>query len=171
MNPDIFLGDFERTDHTDALHAMLGRALIMATRFDSLCKAAAIQLELKTEASKSGDEDDRTSLLCAIAEKYRTLNSSIKALQLPKEASVLLFDANSARNAVAHDLAKGLTGCLDIKVDEAYLIREISELMFDLAYGDIVISKTISLLNGDPWPRADVISSYVERVIHWVVEK
>jgi len=171
MNPDIFLDDFERTDHTDTLHAMLGRALIMATRFDSMCKAAAIQLELKTEAAKSGDEEDRTSLLNAIAEKYRSLNSSIKDLQLPKEASVLLFDANSARNAVAHDLAKGLTGCLDLKVDEASLIQGVSELMFDLAYGDIVISQIISFLNGDPRPRPDVISSYVERVIHWVVEK
>lgn len=106
-----------------------------------------------------------------IADRHRSLNSSIKALELPKDVSVLLYDANAARNSVAHDLAKGLTGCLDLKVDEASLIQEVSELMFDLAYGDVVISRTISMLNGEPWPRPDIVSSHVERVIKWVVEK
>lgn len=84
---------------------------------------------------------------------------------------MVLHDANDARNSVAHDLAKGLVGCLDIKVDEATFIREVFELMFDLAYGDIVISHTICALNGDPPLVGELASSYVDRVIRWVVEK
>ena len=171
MSPDIFIADFERTENSDALHAMLGRALIVATRFDAMCKAASLQVDFRKEASILADDEYRSSLLRKIAEKHRSLNSGINALELPKDISVLLHDANAARNAVAHDLTKGLTGCLDTKIDEASLIREVSELMFDLAYGDVVISRTISMLNAEMLPRADFISSYVERVIRWVVDK
>ena len=33
--------DFERTENSDELHGIFGRALIIATRFDSMCVAAA----------------------------------------------------------------------------------------------------------------------------------
>ena len=59
MNPDIFLDDFERTEHSDALHGMLGRALIVATRFDAMCKAAALQVEFRKETVSLGDEKNR----------------------------------------------------------------------------------------------------------------
>lgn len=171
MNPDIFIDDFERTENSDALHAILGRALIVATRFDAMCKAAAVQVDFRKEASILADDEYKSILLKKIAEKHRSLNSSINALEFPKDISVLLYDANAARNAVAHDLTKGLTGCLDTKIDEASLVREVSELMFDITYGDVVISRTISMLNGEMLPRSEVISSYVERVTRWVVEK
>jgi hypothetical protein len=170
MNPDIFIDDFERTEHSDALHGVLGRALVIATRFDAMCKAAALQIEFRG-ATDLGDEEGRSLLLDRIAEKHRTLNSSIKVLGLPKDVSILLHDANRARNAVAHDLAKGLTGCLDTKIDGASLIEEVSELMFDIAYGDVVICQIIGQLNGESSPRADIVSTYVERVIRWVADE
>ena len=171
MNSDIFIDDFERTENSDALHAILGRALIIATRFDAMCKAAALHVNFRKGAFPLTNDEDRSMLLTKIAEKYRSLNSSIKALELPKDISVLLYNANAARNAVAHDLTKCLTGCLDTKIDEASLIQEASELMFDLAYGDVVISHTISMLNGETSLSVEVVSNYVERVIRWVVEK
>lgn len=171
MNADIFLDDFDRTENSDALHAIVGRALIIATRFDASCKAASLHNEFRKGSLNLRGEQDRSQLLNEIAEKHRSLNSSIKMLRLPKDVSALLYDANEARNSVAHDLAKGMTGCLDIKVDEASFIREVSELMFDLAYGDVIISHTIHTLNGDPSPVDESVSSYVERVTQWVVEK
>jgi hypothetical protein len=170
MNPSIFIDDFERTEHSDALHGVLGRALVIATRFDGMCKAAALQIEFRG-ATDLGDEEVRSLLLDKIAEKHRTLNSSIKALGLPKDVSILLHDANRARNVVAHDLAKGAYGCLDTKIDRASLIQEVSELMFDIAHGDVVVCQLIGKLNGEPSPRADVVSTYVERVIGWVVDE
>jgi hypothetical protein len=169
MNPGIFIDDFERTEHSDALHGVLGRALVIATRFDAMCKAAALQIEF-VGAADLGDEKGRSLLIDRIAEKHRTLNSSLKALGLPKDVSILLHDANRARNAVAHDLAKGLTGCLDTKIDVS-LIKEVSELMFDIAYGDVVICQLIGELNGEPSPRAEIVSTYVERVIRWVADE
>lgn len=171
MRPGIFIDDFRRTENSDALHAILGRALIVATRFDALCKAVALQVDFRKDICLLAEDAYRDSLLAKIAEKHRSLSSSINALTFPDDISVLLRDANTARNAVAHDLTKGLTGCLDTKIDESSFIREVSELMFDLAYGDVVISRTISMLNGEMLPRAELISSYVDRVIRWVVER
>lgn len=171
MSPGIFIDDFERTENSDALHAILGRSLIIATRFDALCKAAALQVDFRKDVGLLAEDAYRDKLLAKIAEKHRSLGTSINALTLPKDISVLLRDANTARNAVAHDLAKGLTGCLDTKIDESAFIREVSDLMFDLAYGDVVISRTISMLNNEILPRAEFISSYVDRVIRWVVER
>lgn len=171
MNADIFLHDFDRTENSDALQAIVGRALIIATRFDASCKAAALHIEFRKGSLNFTGEQDRSQLLNEIAEKHRSLSSSIKALKLPNDVTELLYRANEARNAVAHDLSKGMTGCLDIKVDEASFIREVSELMFDIAYGDAIISHTIHTLNGDPSPVDESVSSYVERVTQWVVEK
>ena len=47
MGPEIFIDNFERTQHSDELHGVIGRALIMATRFDSICESAAMMIELK----------------------------------------------------------------------------------------------------------------------------
>lgn len=37
MQSDIFLEDFEMTENTEKLHSILGRSLVVAIRFDSLC--------------------------------------------------------------------------------------------------------------------------------------
>jgi hypothetical protein len=172
MNPEIFIDDFERTENSDWLQAILGRALIISTRFDSMCKAAAVHISLKNEpATILGNDDDTNKLFAEIVKRHKTLHSSIGALQPPKPMEVILYDANRARNAVAHDLAKGLTGCLNMKIDEAAWIHEVSDLIFDVAHGDIAISLAISALNRDPLPNSSFVSSYVERVIKWVVEK
>ena len=171
MNPAIFIDDFERTGNTDELHAILGRALIVATRFDSLCKAAALHKDFAETPVLLASDDDRSLLMKKVAEKHRSLSSSIRSLRLPKDVSVLLDDANAARNVVAHELTQGLTGCLDIKTDEKDLIHQVYDLVFELAYGDVIISHLISALNKDPIPNADFLSAYVERVTQWVVEK
>lgn len=171
MNPAIFVDDFERTENTNELHAILGRALIVATRFDSMCKAAALHMALPNVSFILASDDERLELLKTIAKKHRTLSSSIGSLKLPKDVLILLEDANAARNVVAHELAQGLTGCLDAKTNDENLIRRVYDVVFDLAYGDVVISYVISELNKDPLPNADFLSNYVERVARWVVER
>ena len=47
MSPDIFIDDFEITENTEELHAILGRSIIIATRFDNLCDHTAKFLQLK----------------------------------------------------------------------------------------------------------------------------
>lgn len=173
MVSDIFISDFEITENTESIHAVLGRALIIATRFDSMCEAAAIALEIKknTVLSSLMTEEEYEDRVKAILSKYRTLNGNIKSIGLPNEFSVILHDARKARNNVAHELSKGLTGCLDRKIAEADLIKEVSELVLDIAFGDIAISYVISLFNKEPTPRIEYIESYKNSIVQWVIER
>ena len=173
MDPDTFIDDFERTENSDDIQSIVGRALIIATRFDSMCEAAAIPIDIKKEAvSKSVMADGEFDAYASkIATKYRTLKTNIESIDLPSDISVILHDARVARNSVAHDLAKGLTGCMDKKIDEDRLTREISELITDIAYGDIAISLTISMFNHEPLPNEKFIASYKDKIVNWVVER
>lgn len=62
MNPDLFIDDFERTENSDALHAILGRSLIVATRFDAMCKAAALQVDFRKVVLPITDDENRSML-------------------------------------------------------------------------------------------------------------
>lgn len=173
MNPDIFISDFERTENSDELHAILGRALIVATRFDSMCEAAAFGLRIKKDAVLSAyiSEEEYDHYLIRLISKYRDLNGSICSLGLPDDISVVLHDARKARNMVVHHLSKGFEGCLDEKIDDLAFVELVSELVMDIVCGDIVISYIISLSNGEPCPNTQFVSSYKDKVIQWVVKR
>ncbi len=173
MNPDIFITDFERTENTDELHAVLGRALIIATRFDAMCEGAAIAFEMKTGLAEqvASGEADYEEYVSKIAENYRNLNKNIESLSFVGDITVVLHDARKARNRVAHELAKGLTGCLDTKVKEDDLLQEVADVIMDIAYGDIAIALTISAFNGDSVPTKQSMASYKDSIVRWVTER
>ena len=58
MSPDIFIEDFELTENTEELHAILGRSLIISTRFDNLCDVAAKLLKFPIRFASLLSEDD-----------------------------------------------------------------------------------------------------------------
>lgn len=171
--PDIFMIDFERTENSDELHGVFGRALIIATRFDSMCVAAAniANTRMGLIVKNVLDEAEYEKFVLQTTKNHKTLNNSILALGLPADASDILHSARTARNHIAHELSIGLTGCLDTKIDDKVLIKDISELINRIANGDIVISTLISLQNNDPLLRAQFINTYKEKIISWVVER
>lgn len=172
LNPDIFNMDFERTEHSDKLHGILGRALIVATRFDSMCEAAAAMIKIKgnlIERVVCGEAEYK-KFVSRIITKHVTLDKNIKSLGLTDDISNILHSAKKARNRVAHELARGLTGCLDIKPNEKNLIDEVSELIGTITCGDIVISTLISTLNNYQLPEIQFIKTHKEKMINWVIE-
>lgn len=173
MIPNIFMMDFERTENSDELHGIFGRALIIATRFDSMCVAAADTANSRADliAKKLLDEAEYKKFVLQTTKNHTNLNNSILALGLSADASDILHSARTARNHIAHELSIGLTGCLDTKIDDKVLIKDISELINRIANGDIVISTLISLQNNDPLLRAQFINTYKEKIISWVVER
>lgn len=168
----IFIEDFERTENSDELFGIVGRALVIATRFDSMCKTLSQAIDLKLPTLLQGLSDtDFESIVEKALKKSSSLDKSIKNLGLPDSASVILHDARKARNAVAHDLAVGLEGCVDIKIDENAFLNEVSEYMFDLVHGDVLISILMHEFNGEDPIRSDLIPAYRDKIVRWVVEK
>lgn len=99
------------------------------------------------------------------------MDKSITGLYIPAEIAVILTDARLARNAVAHDLTLGMEGCCDIRIDEQSFLGEVSEHIFDLAHGDVLISFLMQIFNGEEPIRAEHIPAYREKILRWVTEK
>lgn len=168
----MFIEDFERTEHSDEIFGIIGRALVIATRFDSMCKALACAMNLKFPARLKAISDyDFDSLAEIILKKHDTLHKSINGLDFPDDISVILHDARKARNTIAHDLAIGMEGCIDSKIDEEEFLKEVSEYMFDLTHGDLLISMLMQEFNGESPMRPELVPSYKDKIVSWVIEK
>ena len=163
-DPDIFLTDFEITETAEFFHAVLGRCLIAATRFDSLCDHACVLTRFKSgELSLSELEEEVV--------KFRTLTSNIHKI-VPKDMLPELFDifdkARIARNSIAHELCKGLTGCIDTKVTDLELIRMVQEVIEPIALADYWISYYLSKLNLEPLLQITP-ENYQKQTLNWVL--
>jgi hypothetical protein len=140
MQNETFLDDFEITEHTAKFHEILGRCLILATRFDNLVKNSAIFLDMKIEGSSivkqrmSEDEYDKyidklfeksreTRGLDKDKQEYRTLNSNISELFLKADMSVdnLEFDGQSLKKAI-NNLKKSLHKARRARNDVAHTV-------------------------------------------------
>lgn len=164
-NPDIFLTDFEITETTEFFHAVFGRCLIIATRFDSLCDQACLLTRLKGgELSPSDLEGE--------LDNFRALAANIKKIA-PKNTLPELFDvfdkARIARNSVAHGLCKNLTGCIDTKVTDYSFIKMVEDVIEPIAVADYWISWYLSNLNREPLLQTKP-ESYSKRISNWVLD-
>lgn len=170
VSPGIFIEDFERTENSDYLHGIIGRSLIVATRYDSMCTTLSTAFELRYGARCLHNSDTEFNQFVAqIESKYRTLNSSIKSYKLPVKISELLHQARKARNEIAHSLTKGLEGCIDTKVINDRFIDEVSDLLGKIVDGDIIVSILISRFNKEPILDGKSLEKYKSRIINWVV--
>lgn len=140
------------TENTEKLHSILGRGLVIATRFDSLCDHTLKLLEFKSSFSILLPEKDFQEYVDKLFSKFSSLSNNIDALTIDNSYKSILHEARKARNEVVHSVGKGLTGCLDGKVDEEKFKSYLSDLIFKVADGDFVISTILSIINYNKLP-------------------
>jgi len=98
MSPDIFINDFERTEYSDLIHGVIGRSLILATRFDSMCVNLALAMDIKFNILVVEEgEENFSDFIDKIISKNRTLNNSIQSFKLPENISQILHQPISDR--------------------------------------------------------------------------
>lgn len=171
MSPEIFMEDFERTDNSDYLHGVIGRSLIVATRFDSMCTELSMALEIKTGALYLINSDEEFEQFTSKAEsKYRSLNSTIQSFKVNEGLSLILHQARKARNEIVHSVTKGLEGCIDTRICNHDFILNISKLIEKVIEGDIIISFLMSDIYNEPMLNNASLNMYKGKVIKWVVE-
>ncbi|OLF35656.1 MULTISPECIES: DUF4145 domain-containing protein [unclassified Psychrobacter] len=151
MSPDVFIDDFKLTETTEELHAILGRCIIIATRFDNLCDHGSKFIKIRKAREKLSD-DEFAALTTSLFDKYPNLNNNINFLPVGQTAQDALHAAREARNEVAHSLSIGMIGCLDIRIDESAFKQQVPSLITRIATGDYLISTIISLLNKEAVP-------------------
>ena len=106
MNPDIFIDDFEITENTEELHAIFGRCIIIATRFDNLCDHTAKYLKIKTSCAALLTDSEFENYANELLNKYSTLNKSINSLPVANIEKSILHNARVARNEIAHGFSR-----------------------------------------------------------------
>ncbi|HCE2934281.1 TPA: hypothetical protein NGV36_004479 [Vibrio parahaemolyticus] len=168
MNPDIFLDDFEITENTQELQAVLGRCLIIATRFDHLCDHTSKYLELKNLFTTGADDQKFEDYSIELIGKFRTLYKNIESLPINGDLKHTLHAARGARNEIAHSLTIGLTGCLDTKIDESNYKSHVAQIIQKVAAGDYAISVILSVLNNEPLLEQSS-NEYQGKVVNWVL--
>ncbi|WP_041411437.1 hypothetical protein [Shewanella pealeana] len=168
MSPDIFLDDFEITENTEELQAILGRCLIVATRFDYLCDHTSKYLELKNSFVMVVDRQEFEAYATELIGKFRVLYKNIESLPIADAVKDILHAAREARNEIAHSLTIGLTGCLDTKIDESNFKSQVIQLIQEVAAGDYTISVILSLLNKEPLLQQSS-KDYQNNVVNWVL--
>jgi len=170
MNPDIFIDDFEITDNTEELHAIIGRSLVIATRFDNLCDHIAKVIKLKTSCAIMLSDKEFESYVTGLFNKLSNLNNNIHSLPIGQAEKDTLHNARKARNEIAHNLTVGMTGCLDLNFDEDHLKNHITTLIEKITLGDFLLSTMLSILNKDPLPNFKE-TKYQKNVVDWVLDK
>ncbi|EHR6403340.1 hypothetical protein ORN63_004453 [Vibrio parahaemolyticus] len=170
MNPGIYLDDFEITENTEELQAILGRCLIVATRFDHLCDHTSKYLELKNSFAMVVDRQKFDDYAIELIGKFRALYKNIESLPISDDVKSILHAAREARNEIAHSLTIGLTGCLDTKIDEGNFKSHVTQLIQEVAVGDYTISVILSLLNKEPLLQQSS-EDYQNNVVNWVLGK
>lgn len=170
MNPGIYLDDFEITENTEELQAILGRCLIVATRFDHLCDHTSKYLELRNSFVMVGDRQKFEYYATELVGKFRALYVNIESLPISDDVKSILHAAREARNEIAHSLTIGLTGCLDTKIDEGNFKSHVTQLIQEVAAGDYTISVMLSLLNKEPLLQQSS-EDYQDNVVNWVLGK
>ena len=173
----MLIEDFERTENSDMLFGVIGRALIIATRFDSTCTSFADAIDYRHFGRMKSfiTESEFNDLLKKAKKKHHNLGRSTTYLGLSGGLSDGLFkvleEAREARNVVAHDICVGLEGSIDTKFNEDQLLSWISDSVTKLAWGNVVLSRLQAEFNDEEFLHEELIRSYVEKVRKWVMEK
>ena len=175
MHNFIYFDDFERTEFSDEIHAVIGRSLIVATRFDNLCKSLARLIDFKicSVVSNLITEGEFHEIISKIFEKNKNLNRVIQKFPVDKQAKDILHDAREARNTIAHSLTIGFEGTFDHKSKDEIeeMIGEIKELVRRVIKGDVIITTYISNMNKESILNNCFENSYEDQVIGWVTER
>lgn len=169
------LDGLERTQFSDEIFSIFGRALAIATRFDSATKSLAIlPLFKQAVVGKTGlSEDDFHSLVENITKHYKNLNRAIGSLKLNSKIEDLLIKARESRNQLIHESTLGAIEGFDSFSEEKLesFLRSISELTLDVIRGDAIISTIISMQNNALISEYQFTKDYEDKLVNWVMER
>ncbi len=163
----IFMADFQRTESSDSLYGVLGRALVVATRFEASVRALSTLLGILADRDVVASPQELERLLEQA--RKRQLAGSLRDLGF-SDADTDMRSAREARNAIAHEAALGLDRCLDAlsEPEVASLQAWLRQLAKAVAVGDCIVCTLISVLTHVPVPSAAFHRRYTAAIGDWV---
>ncbi len=169
MHSDLYFEPFEVSEFTERFHAALGRALIIATRFERNVVALATLLEV--EANSSVLESDRSwnELVAKIVET--PLAAQVESLLgTYPDAGDVLESAKRAGYHIIHKTAVGVDRSLD-RTKTAILSDQILDIYDDvrsIAAGDMLVCVLIEYLSYKTVQDTVTLTQHSAAVADWV---
>jgi len=166
---------FERTEFSDDIYSIFGRALTTATRFDSSCKTLArlplVKVSLMTKHALSNNEYD--PVIENIINKYKNLNRAIDSLGFNGDIKDILTDAREARNELMHEGTLGVEMGFDFMEDEELSshLESIEILVRKIIKGDALVSVLLSVQNKEPISDYPFSEGYENSYSNWVMQR
>ena len=150
----------------------IGRALYVATRFESYCRTLNILLGAKSSVNKGdlslGSDNQVKEFMNKILKL--TLNkhvkSILKSLNLNEDISKLIFNAKNARNYIAHEITLGMEQSIENDVSFWEVkYKEIDDSLIKILDVEFFIILMMALVTHDDLPP----KNYIEKNKLWVL--
>lgn len=155
----------ERTDESDAIYSVLGRALAYATEFENNCRTLAHFFDI---------EESETEFSYEIYEliKSGTLHAKIKLLinkyNLPDWVEEKVHDARKARNFIAHEAATDHKKIMSSEQLMRSFEVTVMQMTGDIAAGNQIVLDVIRMLKEGKRGHGSDIIAYSFAVASWI---
>ena len=161
------------SDQANSAHAILGRALTLASSFESECRLVAFALKLKEPYLASDDAQAFQRFLekiaCAKLVENQTL--IISGLKLSVKYKDWLSDARDARNYIAHEAGEDFEMKLQKKEQWDMWRQTLRERLQQLAVGKQITAILLARAANGVMPSASTLAAYPERIIAWALSE
>jgi hypothetical protein len=175
----FFNGD-ERTEYSDELYSLIGRALTIATHYEQNCKALAYMLNIRDNAHLMDDKEQFEKLLkkllkWQLKQSIDKFTSAIREGDLSIEVAEalentifrFLHEGREARNTIVHELASGISKQIGDDDFRGPFLEMTKGLVAKVAKADFFIVGFIETQINEV-DIAPSLDSYVTRVVNWV---
>jgi hypothetical protein len=172
---DILYPPPRRTEFSDDMYSMIGRALAVANRFESSCKALALLLGIRKQDSPSDSfsvtrQQDFDELIAAILKRrlFQQIETLVARLRLPEEAKQLFHSARNDRNFIAHELTLGIDRVAESESYVETMRADLAVRVEHLAMADLAVCLLMILETDETLPTLKFVSDYAGIVKRWV---
>jgi hypothetical protein len=170
MQPDTFFFPPTKAEHANVVFAILGRALALAARFESGCRALSSFIQLKEEPSPLDSEESLRAFSDRLARTQLAQVTRHLADHITPHISVfeVLNQARMARNEVVHELPLGFEYWAYDENPWDDQLRALRKAVQLIAGGDQLVSLVVSEITNEPLPTVAAIQEYPNTLTEWV---
>jgi hypothetical protein len=148
----------------------LGRALALATSFETDVRMLALGLRLRDPLYETATPDDFARFVRqpTVAMLARNIKIVIDAQGLWRGHETVLSDARDARNFIAHQAAEDLERIIGSKEARDAWRAEVESRVRSLAMGKLVMSLLLPQVIALSTPSREAMQGYADQAVAWV---
>ncbi len=168
MDGPFWLFNDDNDEESSYIFEIIGKALMICTRFECYCKNIELHLEIKRTAAADDDVLNETFLNALSNEIYKKiLNKNIRAFPFEGELKDLLIDAKNMRNVIVHVTTKGLDEPECSPGAKETLKADLKNMVEKILYAEYVLVITLAIITKEPVPN----ENYIAKNLNWIFYK